>query len=38
MRIGAFKVAEKMIRRGDCVDDIVEMTELPKEKVKGNNV
>ncbi|MBC2582280.1 3-isopropylmalate dehydrogenase [Clostridium sp. DJ247] len=29
----ALKVAEKMIKRGDSVEDIVEITELPKEKV-----
>lgn len=29
----ALRVAEKMIRRGDSVEDIVDMTELPKEKV-----
>jgi hypothetical protein len=29
----ALRVAEKMLRRGDSVEDIVDMTELPKEKV-----
>lgn len=29
----ALRVAEKMLRRGDSIEDIVDMTELPKEKV-----
>ncbi len=29
----AIKVAEKMLRRGDSIEDIVDMTELPKESV-----
>lgn len=29
----ALRVAGKMLRRGDCIEDIVDLTELPKEKV-----
>ena len=29
----ALRVAEKMLRRGDSIEDIVDMTELLKEKV-----
>ena len=31
--IGKLKVAEKMLKRGDTIEDIVDMTELPIEKV-----
>jgi hypothetical protein len=29
----ALRVAEKMLRRGDSLEDIVDITELPMEKV-----
>ncbi|WP_312890830.1 hypothetical protein [Clostridium thailandense] len=29
----AIKIAEKMLKRGDSIEDIIELTELPKDKI-----